>query len=354
MNVNHCDFFKEQVPLGPYTTMGVGGPARYFYEPQTVEALQWCLQWAGDKDVAVLILGGGSNVLASDQGWAGLVLRLDLQGLIVLEEGPAPLVRVMAGVDWDELAEETVSRGWAGLECLSGIPGKCGAAPIQNIGAYGQDVSETIEKVGVLDLATLKPDELDNEACQFTYRHSIFKGRARGRYVITHVDFRLRADGVPTIRYPDLQNRLSPDATLQQVRDTVLQVRRGKSMVFDVEDPNSHGCGSFFTNPILDDAAYARFAEKAPGGHPHFPADDGGVKLSAAWLMDHAGFKKGYGDGPVGLSGNHCLAIVNRGGGTAADVLALVKEVQAGVRKAFGVELVPEPVILSEGGFGGH
>jgi len=349
MNVNFREFFEKNVLLAPFTTMGIGGPCQFFYEPQSRDALKWCVQWAHDRQIPVLILGGGSNLLIPDEGFPGLVLRMALKGRSFVEDGENVILTVMAGENWDDVVSETVARGLAGLECLSGIPGKCGAAPIQNIGAYGQDVSQTIVKVETLHLDTMKLEERSNALCGFRYRHSIFKGSARGRHIITAVSFQLRRNGAPTIRYPDLKARLAHGATLQDVRNVVLEVRRNKSMVFDLEDPNSHGCGSFFTNPILSEEAYAAFAKRAPQSHPRFPAEPGTVKLSAAWLMEHSGFIKGYGHGSVGLSQNHCLAIVNRGGGKARDVLALVKDIQEGVHARFGVDLIPEPVIPHSG-----
>ncbi len=340
-------FFEKNVLLAPFTTMGIGGPARYFFQPASVEELRAAFDWADMEKTPVLILGGGSNLLLPDQGFQGLVIGMALKGFSFKDEGETILFEVMAGEDWDSVAAKAVHQNWSGLECLSGIPGKVGAAPIQNIGAYGQDVSETIVSVQVLDLETSCLASIPGVNCGFAYRHSIFKGSARGRYVIVSVTFRLQKNGAPTIRYPDLKDRLTADASLSQVRDAVLAVRREKSMVFHRDDFNSHGCGSFFTNPILDAGEYAAFVERAGIQHPHFPAEQGGVKLSAAWLIDHAGFKKGYGAGSVGLSQHHCLAIVNRGQGSAAQVLALAREIQHGVFERFGVKLVPEPVILA-------
>lgn len=336
------------VPLADYTTIGVGGPARHFLSVETVEALKNALDLAHSKQWPVFILGGGSNLLAPDAGFAGLVIHINTKGVTLTDSEDHVLVRAMAGEDWDAFVAHMVDKKLGGVECLSGIPGKVGAAPIQNVGAYGQEVAETITEVETLDLNTLATKTFSNTQCGFSYRHSIFKGDAAHRYVVMAVTFRLKKDADPMIRYPDLQNRLGPNATLFETRAAVLAVRRSKSMVYDRHDPNSLGCGSFFTNPILSKEDYKAFLKHEPNHHPHWPQADESIKLSAAWLIDNAGFSKGYAKGRAGLSQKHCLAIINRGQATEADILALVKEIQQAVKKRFGVTLTPEPLILSQ------
>jgi len=338
--------FREEVPLAGYTTIGIGGPARYFCEPATAAELERAVVWARERGQPFLILGGGSNLLLPDEGYAGLVVRPRLLGEESELRGEEARVRVAAGEDWDAFVAAAVARDWAGIECLAGIPGKVGAAPIQNIGAYGQEIATVTEAVEVLDLESLRRETLTAKACAFSYRNSLFKGRAAGRYAVLALRLKLRIGGAATIRYPDLQQRLTAEAGLAQVRQTVLAVRREKSMVLDPADPNARSCGSFFTNPILGEAAYRTFAERAPADHPRFQAERGRMKLSAAWLMERAGFGKGYGRGAAGLSSRHCLAIINRGGASAADVRELMREIQTGVYRVFGVRLTPEPLIV--------
>jgi UDP-N-acetylmuramate dehydrogenase len=337
---------QEHVALAPLTTMKVGGPARYFSRPTSIADLQACLQWAQNENVPLLILGGGSNVLISDSGFPGLVIQPDFQKLETVDDGEFVILNVGAGVEWDDLVAQAVARGLGGITCLSGIPGSVGAAPIQNIGAYGQELSETCLDVVAVDLKTGQQQTFDKEACAFSYRDSFFK-RHPGRYCVTGLRLRLQRDGRAVLRYPDLKQRLTADASLSEVRETVLQVRRQKSMVVDANDPNSSSCGSFFTNPILDQAAWETLKRLAEDLEPpHYPTDDGRTKVPAAWLIEQAGFAKGYGSGPAGLSEKHTLAIVNRGNAKAADVLALAREVRAGVEARFGVTLVPEPVFI--------
>jgi UDP-N-acetylmuramate dehydrogenase len=240
---------------------------------------------------------------------------------------------------WDDFVARAVSREWAGIECLSGIPGSVGATPIQNVGAYGQEVSETIIRVEALDRTTGRVVDLTNWDCRFAYRSSLFKNVEKDRYVVISVTFRLRPNGPATVRYPELRALLEERGIalddLQAVRAAVIAIRTRKGMVLDPADSDTRSDGSFFTNPIVP-------PDRVPQGAPQFPAD-GGVKLSAAWLIEHAGFQKGYEHGNVGISTKHTLAIVNRGGGTAREVLELVAMIQERVREKFGVELVPEP-----------
>ena len=319
---------RRDVPLAPLTTLGIGGPARFFTEARSVSDVIE----ATATDQPLLILAGGSNVLIADEGFPGLVVHLKLRGITNEDSG---VIKAAAGEPWDSVVELAVKKRWAGIECLSGIPGSVGATPIQNVGAYGQDVSETIVSVEVFDRSTRTVTTLSNADCQFGYRTSVFKNSAKERYVVLSVTFRLTPDGPPALRYPELQKFIGHASDLQQVRDAVITIRRKKGMVIDPRDPDTRSDGSFFMNPIVPPSMVTP-------DMPHFPAGDN-VKLSAAWLIENAGFHKGFVHGNVGLSTKHTLAIINRGGGTAREVVELVQMIQAAVREKFGVEIHPEP-----------
>ena len=334
---------QENVPLAPLTTIGIGGPARFFLRATSADELREALEWAGERPV--FLLGGGSNLLISDAGFDGLVIHLDLRGITVESEDEYAMVKVAAGEPWDGFVAYAVSRGYAGIECLSGIPGSTGATPIQNVGAYGQEVAETIVRVEALDRTSGAVVWFTNGDCRFGYRSSLFKNHERDRYAVLSVTFRLKRDGCATIRYPELQKYIDernvPVDDLAGVRESVIAIRKRKGMVLDANDPDTRSDGSFFMNPIVTPAQYDAFARIAPDA-PHFPAGDE-VKLSAAWLIEHAGFHKGFVHGNVGLSSKHSLALINRGGGTAAEVVELVRMIQVKVREQFGVEIHPEP-----------
>lgn len=337
---------EENVPLAPLTTIGIGGPARFFFRAQSVDELRSALRWARDENHPVFILGGGSNLLISDAGFDGLVIQLDLRGITVeSEDRDFVMVKAAASEPWDPFVAHTVENGWAGVECLSGIPGSTGATPIQNVGAYGQDVSETIVRVETYDRNIGVVVWFTNWDCRFGYRSSLFKNYERDRYVVISVTFRLRRNGRAEVKYPELQKFIDERGVsledLQGVRDAVIAIRKRKGMVLDANDPDTRSDGSFFMNPVLTLAQYGEFARRAPDA-PHFPSGDE-VKLSAAWLIEHAGFTKGFTHGNVGLSTKHSLAVVNRGAGTAAEVVELVKMIQDGVRERFGVDIHPEP-----------
>lgn len=336
---------QENVSLAPLTTIGIGGPARFFLRATTVDEIRDALKWAAEREQQVFFLGGGSNLLVSDEGFDGLVVHVDLRGIVVESEDEFAMVKVAAGEPWDDFVAFAVEHKYAGVECLSGVPGSTGATPIQNVGAYGQDVSETIVRVEALDRTTDRVITLTNWECRFGYRASLFKNHERDRYVVVAVTFRLKVGGCATIRYPELQKFVDERGVsvddLQGVRDAVIAIRKRKGMVLDASDPDTRSDGSFFMNPVLTLAQYDAFARIAPNA-PHFPAGDE-VKLSAAWLIEHAGFSKGFTMGNVGLSSKHTLAVINRGGGTAAEVKELVKLIQGKVREQFGVELHPEP-----------
>lgn len=337
---------REDVPLAGFTTLEVGGPARYYAEATRPEELAAWFGAARRAGIPVFLLGGGSNLLVSDQGFDGLVVRYTDTSLTFesLGEGRV-LLKCGAGAVWDTLVEQAVAEELAGCECLSGIPGLVGAAPIQNIGAYGQEIAEVLEAVHALDRTTGAEVCFSNRDCRFAYRTSRFKGLWKDRYAVLRVDIVLRRKGRPTVRYPDLERRLAGTRpTLEQVRRTVLEVRRSKSMVYDREDPNHRSAGSFFLNPVVPEGIARRLQRP---GMPVWPAGPGKAKLSAAWLIEQAGFHKGYTLGRAGLSTNHVLAIVNRGGASAREIAALAGRLRRRVAEAFeGLTLEPEPTFL--------
>lgn len=340
---------QRNVPLAPLTTLGIGGPAKSFVRAETVDEITEGIAWAETNREPLFVMSGGSNLLISDEGFDGLVMQVRLRGVTVESEDPdTVMVRVAAGERWDDFVSTAVENRWAGLECLSGIPGSVGATPIQNVGAYGQDVSETIVRVEVVDRETRRVITLTSAECRFAYRSSIFKTAARDRYVVANVTFRLRRNGAATVKYPELRRYLeergAPLEDLEEVRNAVIAIRRRKGMVLDPNDPDTRSDGSFFMNPILPRAVFDDLSRRA-GDMPNFPAGDD-VKLSAAWLIENAGFHKGFAHGNVGLSSKHTLAVINRGGGTAREVVELVRMIQDGVRARFGVEIHPEPIFV--------
>lgn len=349
---------EREVPLAPLTTLDVGGPAREMIRvtdrAMAGELVAWWFALSQEERPSLLPLGGGSNLLVGDAGFDGLVLKMENREFeVIAESADSVEIRVGAGMVWDELVAVTTERGWAGIECLSGIPGCVGAAPVQNIGAYGQDVSETIIEVEGYDLVEGCSFRFSNEECQFAYRDSHFKRASRGSYLITAVTFQLVPGGKPTVRYKDLQDRCREGeiSSLPELRQLVLEIRRSKSMVYDTADPNHRSAGSFFTNPIISQLEADRLEASLSEGQsmPRFPAGPGQVKLSAAWLIQHSGLPRGFKmdpEGRVGLSTNHVLALTNRGGASAGELLELARYVQQRVRERFGVELVPEPVFV--------
>jgi UDP-N-acetylmuramate dehydrogenase len=328
------------VELARLTTLRLGGPAHRYLEATTEAEVV-----AAARDAA-LILAGGSNVVVADAGVPGTVVRVATRGI----EGDGTRLTVAAGEDWDALVERCVAAGLQGFECLSGIPGSVGATPIQNVGAYGQEVAETVESVRVYDRETDLVEDMPAAACGFVYRGSVFK--YRDRRVVLSVTFRMREAATSgPLRYAELARALGVpvggSAPLGEVREAVLALRRRKGMVIDPADPDSVSAGSFFTNPILEHEAYEALARRAaPAVPPAWPEPDGRVKTSAAWLIEQAGFHRGYGNGRVGISTKHTLALVNRGGATTAELMALAREIAAGVRERFGVALHPEPVFV--------
>jgi UDP-N-acetylmuramate dehydrogenase len=341
---------RERVELAPLTTMGVGGPASWFVEASDEATVLAAHAWARARGVALRILGGGSNVVVGDSGVDALVVRLALRGVTTSEAGSAVEVVAAAGEPWDDLVRVTVERGWAGLECLSGIPGLVGATPIQNVGAYGQEVSDTVARVRALDTRSGTVTTLAAADCGFAYRDSVFKSGEPGRWVVLAVTYRLRPGGAPSLGYADVMRYVAErgvsSPAIGDVRDAVLAIRRSKSMVIDPTDPNRRSCGSFFLNPILDRAAAdAALTRAGDAAMPRWPQADGRVKLSAAWLIERAGFARGQRAGPVGLSTRHTLALVAHDGARATDLLAFARQVRDAVEARFGVRLTLEPVV---------
>ncbi|HVR20593.1 MAG TPA: UDP-N-acetylmuramate dehydrogenase [Polyangiaceae bacterium] len=343
---------RESVELAPLTTLGIGGVARFFFDAPDVASVRAALSWAKGRGTPTRILGGGSNVVVSDDGFDGLVLRTAIRGCVFRDAEQSVELTVHAGEPWDDVVRASVARGLQGLECLSGIPGWAGATPIQNVGAYGQEVAECIERVDVLDRSTLEPLSLAASECRFAYRDSRFKSDDPERFVVLAVHFRLRRGAAPSVRYAELARHLAEGGaerpTLLDVREAVLLLRGKKSMLYDTSDENGRSCGSFFTNPVVT-AETAEGIEKLSEDRsmPRYPQPDGRVKLAAGWLIERAGFAKGHRQGPVGLSTKHALAIVCHDGARATDVLGLAETIRAGVRSRFGVTLVLEPVVWS-------
>ncbi len=370
---------SERVLLSGYTTLGLGGPAGRFIEAADDEQVVTAVREADLKDAPVLILGRGSNLVVADEGFGGTVIHLASQGVAAARDGDCVLLTVAAGEDWDPLVQRCIAEGLSGLESLSGIPGLAGATPIQNVGAYGQEVAETIQAVRAYDRRRDTIIELSNAECGFGYRTSAFKRTAAGpaaataaapaptaaaavsptgRFVVLGVTFRLaRARQSAPVCYGELAARLGlragERAPLAEVRDAVLGLRRGKGMVLDPADPDTRSAGSFFTNPVLDGQQFAELERRAEArigprsSVPHFAGEAGQVKVPAGWLIEQAGFPKGYVGGSVArISSKHTLALTNPGGASTADLIALARQIIAGVDSAFGVRLANEPVLV--------
>ena len=341
---------EENKELAPFTTFGIGGPARWFVEGRSETDVVQAAAWARERGLPLFVLGGGSNLLVSDAGFNGLVLRLGLGGIEVEDAGAGNAVfRVAAGEDWDEFVQRAVNAHCAGIECLAGIPGTVGGTPVQNVGAYGQEVCSVIDRVRVIGLHDGRCLEFGGAECGFAYRKSRFNTTDRGRFVVTRVDYRLKRGGAPTLRYADLQRAFPAGSlpTLATVAEEVRRIRRTKGMLLVEGDPDCRSAGSFFKNPIVDEEQAARIASAAGKEPPRFPGGmDGLVKVPAAWLIEQAGFAKGFAMGAAGISSRHTLALINRGGATASDVIALAERISDAVEARFGVRLEREPVLL--------
>ena len=332
---------QEHVPLAPFTTLDVGGAARRFTRATHAEHLPA----ASGADDSLFVLGGGSNLVVSDEGFSGLVLQIAIGGMNAAAHGEDVILTAGAGESWDAVVKFAVSHDLAGIECLSGIPGTVGGTPIQNVGAYGQEVASVIEWVAAFDRGERAPVQLSRDDCGFGYRMSRFKREDAGRFVIAQVAFRLKRGAAPTVTYPDVVRHLAQEniqsPTVKDVRDAVLHIRRAKGMVLDAEDPDTRSVGSFFMNPVVDRTLLDRLAAA-----PHYLMDNDSVKIPAAWLIQQSGFACGHVDGAVGLSTKHPLAIINRGGASARDILRLARRIKLTVRERFDINLRPEPVFV--------
>jgi UDP-N-acetylmuramate dehydrogenase len=347
----------ENIPLAPLTTIKIGGPAKHFVEARTVGEVEEAVVFARSRDLPLFILGGGSNLVVADAGWPGVVLRIALQGIDQRsghDEDGKLLFDVGAGESWDKFVSHAVRAHCSGVECLSGIPGSVGGTPVQNVGAYGQEVAETIASVQVLDLRDKDAQvrELCAEACGFSYRASIFNTTERGRFIVLRVTYALTPEGEPRISYTDLKRHFEGRETppnLAETREAVRHIRALKGMLIIPGDPDCQSAGSFFKNPVLSEERHEDLKQRAAARGltvPSYPALETRKKVSAAWLVERSGFAKGFGLGRVGISTRHALAIVNRGGATAADVLTLKEQIQHRVEEIWGIHLEPEPVMV--------
>jgi UDP-N-acetylmuramate dehydrogenase len=350
---------QENVPLAPLTTLRVGGAARYFAELKREDEVRDAAQFATTRELPLFVLGGGSNLVVADSGWPGLVVRIAIGGITSPDTnnatGNAVLFTVGAGVNWDDFVAQTVVQNCGGVECLSGIPGSVGGTPVQNVGAYGQEVSDTIESVRAFDLKQDRVVALPKPACGFRYRSSIFNGTERGRYIITHVNYRLKRGGAPSLKYAEVEKHFAgllaqkQMPSLAETREAVRAIRRSKGMLLVPGDADCRSAGSFFKNPVLSEEECKTLAARAASRGleiPSYPALDAQHKVPAAWLVEHSGFSKGYRLGAAGISQKHALALINRGDARAADIVALKNEIQSRVREAWGILLEPEPVFV--------
>lgn len=332
--------------LANWTTMRVGGPPELFVRAKDESTIRSALDRAHALRLPVFPLGGGSNIIVSDDGISGCVLLVDVPGIAYEDQGSTCRVTAGAGVQWDTFVEEVTNRGLQGTECLSGIPGAVGATPIQNVGAYGQEVSQVIESVEVMSRRTGEVHQLSSAECQFRYRNSLFKEAGAGQFIVLRVTFSLRKNTTPDIRYRELARALEiaeAPQTLLQVRDTVVSLRRKKSMVPGADDENRRSCGSFFVNTHVTPDIAERISRVAGESPPSFPGENGKVKIPSAWLIEHAGLERGSRWGPVGLSTRHALCLVAHEGARAKDIINFAWAIRRRVEEAFEVTLIPEP-----------
>ena len=350
-------FIRENVPLAPFTTLAVGGRARYWAELQQEDDLPELLDWAKERGLPHAILAGGSNTLVADAGFPGLVIHVLNRGIEKRESAREGFVRmaVAAGEVWDGVVQFAVEQGLAGIECLAGIPGSTGATPIQNVGAYGQEVAQTVVEVRAYDLRAQRFETLQASDLAFAYRHSRFKSEP-GRWVVSKVVFELRQGAGAALAYEELRRHFErlaqPRPGLEEVRRAVIELRRAKSMVLDPSDPNHRSAGSFFLNPIVPAAAFAELQERhealvGEGAIPHWSLPDGRIKLSAAWLIEQSGFHKGFRQGEVGISSKHALALVTYEGASSQALLDFAEALCEAVRQRYGIRLEREPQLLA-------
>lgn len=339
---------EENRPLAPMTTLGIGGPARWFARIASESQLVETFTWAREQNLPVFVLGGGSNLVVADSGFDGLVLQLNLRGITRSFEDDLCLFRAAAGEPWDAFVSQTIAAECSGIECLAGIPGTVGGTPVQNVGAYGQEVAQTIRRVRVLDRQSLQFHEMEAAECGFAYRQSLFNSTARDRFVVTAVEFALTPGGAPSLRYADLQRAFADQSqpTLAAVADAVRAIRRSKGMLLVPGDPDVRSAGSFFRNPVVTAAHFAELTHQLGAPPPSYPATGDQVKLPAAWLIEQAGFARGFRLGNVGISSRHTLALINCGGGTSAELLALRDRINDAVFARFHIRLEMEPVLL--------
>jgi UDP-N-acetylmuramate dehydrogenase len=343
---------QQNVPLAPLTTLGVGGDARFFVRAESIADVQSAIANARGRNLSFFVLGRGSNLVVADRGFNGLVLQIGISGIEERSEHGRVLLHAGAGLDWDDFVAHCVVHNYAGIECLSGIPGSVGGTPVQNVGAYGQEVSESIASVQIFDLKENRVRELTAEDCHFTYRTSIFNSSQRGRYIILRVAYALTPGGSPALRYADLQKHFAgrdSAPSLAETREAIRKIRASKGMLITPGDPDSRSAGSFFKNPVLAAEQHSEVTQRAAARGlqiPTYPALSQQKKISAAWLVENSGFKKGYVKGRAAISSKHALAIVNRGGATADEILALKDEIQTRVEQMWGIRLVPEPVFV--------
>ena len=339
--------------LSERTTLGVGGPARWFVEARSEADVRDAFAWADGRSLPVLVLGGGSNLVVSDAGFPGLALRVRVPGVTVEDNGDKLWVTVGSGEGWNAFVRHAVENQWAGVECLAGIPGQVGAAPVQNIGAYGQEIADTLVRVRVWDRVDKRVLSIPSTECRFGYRTSRFNTTDTGRYIILNVTLALVENGPALVKYPDLRRhfeKMRGRPNLREVFDAVRTIRARKGMLLSPEDPESRSAGSFFKNPALDVKQWAKLVEKAGDLEvPAFSQKDGSRKIPAAWLIENSGIKRGDKHGNVRISKKHVLALVNPGGASAREVVDAARSIQAKVKETWGLRLVPEPVFA---GFG--
>lgn len=348
---------QHNVNLREFTTIGLGGKAKYFIHCKSVTDIISCLKFAKDNNSEVQVMSGGSNIIFPDDGFDGIVMFINLKGVEFKEEENSIYANVKAGESWDEFVLKCIGRGLTGIECLSGIPGSVGSTPIQNVGAYGQEVKDLIVSLKAIDRLTLQESIFENKDCLFGYRQSRFKNRDKDKYVITEVSFRFEKEREPVIKYKELQQLLDSKNSLKSalslkdklklIRNSVYYLRKGKSMITDRNDPNSKSCGSFFINPVLNDIEFEKFILSSGKLTDEIPVFKTGKenKISAAWLVEQAGFHKGYIKGGAGISQNHSLALINING-TTKELLDLAKDIEVSVFDKFGIILSKEPVIV--------